>query len=69
MGRPLEPGAAGVDMQGFALLANVVRKVNTAPRGRLRTAIAAHPKPGLTCPLSATRRRSTPRCSAIRASP
>ena len=30
----LRPGVAGIDMQGYALLANVVRKVSTAPRIR-----------------------------------
>jgi outer membrane receptor protein involved in Fe transport len=31
----LRPGVAGVDMQGYPLLANVVRKVSNAPHGRL----------------------------------
>ena len=31
----MRPGAAGIDMQGYPLLANVVRKVNTAARIRV----------------------------------
>lgn len=31
----MRPGAAGIDMQGYALLANVVRKASNAPRERV----------------------------------
>ena len=36
----IRPGAAGIDMQGFPLMVNVVRKPNTAPRGRIEAELA-----------------------------
>ena len=39
----MRPGVAGIDMQGYALLANVVRKVSTAPRIRLETEYMQYP--------------------------
>ena len=37
----VHPGAAGIDMQGYPLLVNVVRKVSNAPRGRAEFEFAA----------------------------
>ena len=39
----MRPGVAGIDMQGYALLANVVRKVSTAPRIRLEAEYMQYP--------------------------
>ena len=36
----IRPGAAGIDMQGFPLMVNVVRKPNIAPRGRIEAELA-----------------------------
>lgn len=46
----IRPGAAGIDMQGFALLANVVRKVSTAPRGRVEAEMIFFPNYGKPAP-------------------
>lgn len=37
----IRPGAAGIDMMGFPLMVNVVRRTNAVPRGRLETEFAA----------------------------
>ena len=46
----IRPGAAGIDMHGYPLLANVVRRPNNAPRGQLQAEDFYFPHYGMHAP-------------------
>ncbi len=46
----IRPGAAGIDMQGYALMANVVRNVSNAPHGRVEAETIYAPHYGAYAP-------------------